>query len=118
MINYTVGQRKGIGAYGRPMFVLRIDTENNELILGEKGMEFSDSLIARDVNFISGKFIDEPVTLYAKVRYQAKPAKACVTPLDNNRVKVVFLEPQRAITPGQAVVFYDENTVVGGGTVV
>ncbi len=117
LINYTIGQRKGIGAYGRPMFVLRLDTKNNELILGEKGMEFSDSLVAADVNFLSGKFIDEPIKAQAKVRYQAKPADSLIIPMEDNKVTVKFETPQRAVTPGQAVVFYDGNKVLGGGTV-
>ena len=118
LINYTVGQRKGIGAYGRPMFVLRLNTDTNELILGEKGMEFSDSLIAFDVNFLSDKFIEEPIKVQAKVRYQASPADAVITPLEDNTVKVEFIKPQRAVTPGQAVVFYDGDKVLGGGTVL
>lgn len=117
LIYYTIGQRKGIGAYGRPMFVKEIDAEKNTITLGEKGMEFSDELTACDVNFISGEFPQSPIKIQAKVRYQAPPAEAVLCPLENGNVKVIFTNPQRAITPGQAVVFYDGDTVLGGGTV-
>lgn len=113
---YTVGQRKGIGAYGRPMFVMEINPDNNTVVLGEKGMEYSGYLIAKDVSFISGKELTEPVEAEVKVRYSAKKAQALLEPI-KNRVKVTFKEPQRAITPGQAVVFYNGDTVLGGGTV-
>ncbi len=116
LIRYTVGQRKGIGAYGRPMFVLKIDAENNALILGEKGMEFSKTLIASDVHFISGDMLKEPLRVQAKVRYQARPAKAVIE-MCGNDIRVEFDEPQRAVTPGQAVVFYNDDEVLGGATV-
>lgn len=118
LIYYTIGQRKGIGAYGRPMFVKDIDAEKNTITLGEKGMEFSDELTASDVNFISGEFPKSPIKIQAKVRYQAPPAEAMLYPLENGNVKITFPTPQRAITPGQAVVFYDNDIVLGGGTVV
>lgn len=117
LIYYTIGQRKGIGAYGRPMFVKEIDAKNNTITLGEKGMEFSNELTASDVNFISGVFPKEPFEIQAKVRYQAPPAKAELYPLENGDVKIIFDLPQRAITPGQAVVFYNGDEVLGGGTV-
>lgn len=117
LIYYTIGQRKGIGAYGRPMFVMKIDAENNTIILGEKGMEFSKELVADDVNFISGVKPDREISVSAKVRYQAKCAKATLYPMEGDRVRLVFDEPQRAVTPGQAVVFYDGDIVLGGGTV-
>lgn len=117
IIYYTIGQRKGIGAYGRPMFVKEINADNNTIILGEKGMEFSGEFIASDVNFISGEVPKEPVSIQAKVRYQAPAAPATLYPLDGNRVRLVFEVPQRAVTRGQAVVFYDGDIVLGGGTV-
>lgn len=117
LIYYTIGQRKGIGAYGRPMFVMKIDAENNTITLGEKGMEFSRELIADDVNFISGEVPAEEIRVTVKVRYQAKPAPAMLLPLPDGRVKLMFDEPQRAVTPGQAAVFYDGDIVLGGGTV-
>lgn len=116
LIYYTIGQRKGIGAYGRPMFVLDIDAENNTIILGEKGMEFTREFIGKDVNFISGEPLIVPMEVQAKVRYQAQPAQALIMPHDEG-VKVIFSEKQRAVTPGQAVVFYQGDEVLGGATV-
>ena len=118
LIYYTIGQRKGIGAYGRPMFVMKIDAENNTITLGEKGMEFSNELTAYDVNFVSGEFPKENMLITAKVRYQAPPAAAMLCPQKDGTVKLMFPEPQRAVTPGQAVVFYDGDIVLGGGTVL
>lgn len=117
LIYYTIGQRKGIGAYGRPMFVKEIDAKGNTITLGEKGTEFSDELTAYDVNFISGEIPQEPLRIQAKVRYQAPPAPAMLYPLSDGSAQVVFDEPQRAVTAGQAVVFYDGDIVLGGGTV-
>lgn len=117
IIYYTIGQRKGIGAYGRPMFVMKIDAENNTITLGEKGMEFSTGLTASEVNFISGEFPKEEMKITARIRYQAPAVEATLIPLENDRVRLEFENPVRAVTPGQAVVFYDSDTVLGGGTV-
>ena len=118
LIHYTIGQRKGIGAYGRPMFVMKINPNDNTIILGEKGMEFSSSLLADNLNFISGEFPLTPINIQAKARYQASPSNALLTPVSADTVKIEFKEPQRAITPGQAVVFYDGDIVLGGGTIL
>lgn len=118
LIYYTIGQRKGIGAYGRPMFVMDINPKDNTITLGEKGMEFSDCLIAENINFISGEIPNAPLRVQVKIRYQAKKADALLIPIDNGRIKLEFDEPQRAITPGQAAVFYNDTTVLGGGTVI
>ena len=115
VIYYTIGQRKGIGAYGRPMFVMNIDPKNNTVTLGEKGMEFFPELRAKDVNVISGGKL--PERALAKVRYQARPAWGNIV-YDGDEIIVKFDEPQRAVTPGQAVVFYDGDEVLGGGTVI
>lgn len=117
LIYYTIGQRKGIGAYGRPMFVMKIDTRTNTIVLGEKGMEFADSLVADNVNFISGEPLRGEMRVQAKVRYQARPADAVISDNGDGSVTVTFDEPQRAVTPGQAVVFYSGDEVLGGGTV-
>lgn len=115
VIYYTIGQRKGIGAYGRPMFVMNIDPLKNTVTLGEKGMEFFPELRAKDVNVISGGRL--PERAMAKVRYQARPAWGNIS-YDGDEIIVRFDEPQRAVTPGQAVVFYDGDEVLGGGTVI
>lgn len=115
---YTIGQRKGLGmAFGRPMFVTRINPADNTVTLGEEGRQYRRELVADNLNFIPFDALDGQMTVTAKVRYQAKPAEAVITPLDTGRVKVMFTEPQRSVTPGQAVVFYDGDIVVGGGTI-
>lgn len=119
IINYTVGQRRGIGiAFKKPMYVLKLDTKSNKVVLGEKQDLMTDELIATNLNWISVEKITEPVIVEAKIRYLAKKAKATIYPLENGDVNVVFEEKQMAITPGQAVVFYDNDIVVGGGTIV
>ncbi len=80
------------------MFVMKIDAENNTITLGEKGMEFSNELTAYDVNFVSGEFPKENMLITAKVRYQAPPAAAMLCPQKDGTVKLMFPEPQRAVT--------------------
>jgi tRNA-specific 2-thiouridylase len=116
--HYTVGQRKGLGiAFGKPMYVVEIIPEKNLVVLGDEMEVFSRELIASQMNFITFEKLVGPIEVKAKIRYSAKEAIATVTPIDNERVKVVFEEPQRAITPGQAVVFYQDEVLVGGGTI-
>lgn len=118
IIHYTVGQRKGLGiAFGKPMFVVAVDAKNNTVILGEDKQVYKDELTAHTVNFIPFDQLKEPMKVTAKIRYSAKHAPATITSLPNNRITVKFDEPQRAITPGQAVVFYDGDVLVGGGTI-
>ena len=118
IINYTIGQRKGLGiTFGKPMFVLDIDAKNNNVVLGDETEVFSDTLIAKDVNFISISELKDAMKVTVKIRSTAKEANATIYPYDNDCVKVVFEVPQRAITKGQAVVFYDNDVVVGGGTI-
>lgn len=141
---YTIGQRKGLGphpvrnkspraavapkarisngAHKKPVYVIRIVQEKNVIVIGEENELYTDSLIAENVNWIA----IEPSTLNrtcsgsglkikAKTRYKSKEAEVVVFPAGRNTVSVKFKKPQRAITPGQAVVFYDKDTVVGGG---
>ena len=118
LINYTIGQRKGLGiAAPAPYYVLKKDAENNKVILGSNDDLFLDTLEATDVNFISIENLTEPLKVKAKVRYKQKETDATIHPLENGDVKVVFDVPQRAITPGQSVVFYDGDTVLGGGII-
>lgn len=118
IIHYTVGQRKGLGiAFGKPMYVVGIDVKNNNVILGEGHEIYSDSLIADDLNYIVIDKLEKPMEVKAKIRYSAKEADAIIYPVYDDKVKVVFKEPQRAITPGQSVVFYSGDKVVGGGTI-
>lgn len=117
--HYTVGQRKGLGiSFPEPMYVTGINPESNQIVLGREGSQYADSLIASDLNFIPFDTLKQETEVTAKVRYQAQPAAAKLIPLADQTVKVEFAQPQRSITPGQAVVFYDGDLVVGGGTIV
>lgn len=117
IIRYTVGQRKGLGlALLAPMYVMEKDIENNKVILASNDELFKDELYACDFNWIAENPETEFIA-YAKPRYRAKEAKARIIPLEHNRVHIIFDEPQRAITRGQAVVVYDGDTVIGGGTI-
>lgn len=118
IINYTVGQRKGLGlALGYPAYVVGIDKKKNRVIIGRDEDVYQKGLIAKDNNYIAVEKIDDPIEVQAKIRYSAKPASALITTENDGRVKVVFENDQRAITPGQAVVYYQEDMVVGGGTI-
>jgi tRNA-specific 2-thiouridylase len=116
--HYTVGQRKGLGiALGKPMYVVEILPEKNLVVLGDESEVFSRELTASQMNYIAFEKLEGPIDVKAKIRYSARETAARVIPLDEDRVRVVFEEPQRAITPGQAVVFYQEDVLAGGGTI-
>ncbi len=116
--NYTIGQRKGLGiSTGKRMYVVDIKPEENKVVLGEEDKIFSDGLIAYDLNFIPFDKLESELEVTAKIRYTAKEAKARIIPAQNNKVLVKFYEKQRAITPGQSVVFYSGDIVVGGGII-
>ncbi|MDO6354343.1 tRNA 2-thiouridine(34) synthase MnmA [Caloramator sp. CAR-1] len=117
IVHYTIGQRKGLGlALGRPVFVVDIIPEKNLVVIGDEGEVFKNKLYAEDLNFIPFDKLDGPMRVSAKIRYTAKEAKAIITPYKEG-VMVEFDEPQRAITKGQSVVFYDGDIVVGGGVI-
>lgn len=117
IINYTIGQRKGLGVtFGKPMFVTDKNVSDNTVTLGEQPELFKKVLYADDVNLISIEKISEPIRVTAKTRYSQTEMQATVYPHENG-IKVVFDEPQRAVTAGQAVVLYDGDIVVGGGTI-
>ncbi len=118
IIHYTVGQRKGLGAFGKPMFVVSINPKDNTVILGEKGTEYKNFLVADKPNFISFEVLSGPLKVKCKVRYNQKEVPCTVYPIENDRIRVDFDSPQRAVTPGQAVVFYDGDIVVGGATII
>ncbi|MBU3180803.1 tRNA 2-thiouridine(34) synthase MnmA [Clostridium psychrophilum] len=118
IVYYTIGQRKGLGiAVGKPIFVNDINPITNEVVIGDEEGIFKTGLIAKDLNFILFDKLKSNLKVTAKIRYSAKPQSATLIPLENDRVKVVFDEKQRAITKGQSVVFYLENLVVGGGII-
>ena len=116
---YTIGQRKGLGiALGTPMYVVEIDPVSNVVVLGEHDEVFGNCLISTDNNFISIDQLVKPMKVEAKIRYSAPASAAELTPLKDGQVQVTFEKPQRAITPGQAIVFYQGDLVVGGGTIL
>lgn len=118
IIHYTIGQRKGLGlSLPEPMFVCRVNPEDNTVVLGKNEDLYSRELLAKDVNLITTDHIDGTMRLTAKVRYRQPDRPATVTQSADGTLRVVFDEPQRAITRGQAVVLYDGDTVVGGGTI-
>ncbi len=118
LIGYTIGQRKGLGlSLPAPLYVRRKCMEDNTVLLTPESELYTATLVAENVSWVSGEIPTEPVRVTAKTRYSAKEAPATVTALPDGRAQVVFDEPQRAITEGQAVVLYDGDCVVGGGTI-
>lgn len=119
IIHYTVGQRRGLGlSLKEPLYVSKLDVKGNQVILDKNDKLFSNTLICTKCNFMPFESLTKPMVVLAKIRYSAKKAEATIFPLENGDVKVVFKDSQRAITPGQAIVFYDNNIVVGGGTII
>lgn len=119
IIHYTVGQRRGLGlSLKSPLYVKKLDSKTNQVILCPKEELVSDSLICNNINLMSIDKLDKPITVTVKIRYSASKVKATLIPTNDDTIKVVFNEPQRAVTPGQAVVFYDNDIVVGGGTII
>ena len=119
IIRYTVGQRKGLGlSLKEPMYVVRVEPESNTVILGRDSDLFTTTLTAKNINLISVPDLYTPTRVKARVRYKHVEQWATVTQQDADTIQVVFDQPQRAITKGQAVVLYDGDVVVGGGTIV
>ena len=118
--NFTVGQRKGLGvATGSPLYVIQIKNDTRQVVVGKDEELYSRTLLARRVNLISTAELREPMRVAVKIRHKHQPASAIIEPAGASagpdEVRVTFDEPQRAITPGQAAVFYDGDLVVGGG---
>ena len=118
-VRYTIGQRKGLGiAAGKPIYVSEINVKDNTVTLTDEDKLFSDTLTAVDFNWISGRVPESEISCSAKIRYRHKEQPATAYPQADGSVKLVFEQPQRAITPGQAVVLYDGDTVLGGGRIL
>ena len=116
---YTVGQRKGLGINAaEPLYVTAIEPGKNAVIVGTKEQTYADELLADSLNWIATSMPENPANLKASIRYRHSEAEAIVSPRDENTVYVKFAEPQMAVTPGQSVVFYDGDTVIGGGTII
>ena len=114
--NFTVGQRKGLGvATGSPLYVIQIKGDTRQVVVGNDEELYSRTLRAHRVNLISVAGLREPMRVAVKIRHRHQPAPAVIESTGLDQILVTFDEPQRAITPGQAAVFYDGDTVVGGG---
>ncbi len=119
IIHYTIGQRKGLNlSMGHPVFVTQIRPETNEVVIGENEDLFVKSLLCDRVNFMAIPELKGEMRFLAKIRYNHQGAVCTVCPAGEDRVKVTFDEPQRAVTPGQAVVFYQGEYVAGGGIIL
>jgi tRNA-specific 2-thiouridylase len=120
---YTIGQRHGLGlsstqvlSAGKPLYVIRIEPESNRIVLGHEEEFYSQKLTVQKLNWISGKTPRESVTTQAKIRYKSKEAEAILF-FRNDAVEVHFAQPQKAVTPGQVIVFYNIDEVLGGGII-
>jgi len=119
IVAYTIGQRKGLGiAADRPLYVCKLDVENNRVILGDNEDLFDKNVDVRDINWISGHAPSEPISCKVKIRYRMKEQDAILYPQENNCAHIEFVEPQRAKTAGQAAVFYQGDVVLGGGVII
>ena len=119
LIYYTVGQRKGLGvSYKEPLYVVKLDKNKNEVIVGTEKDLYTNELYANELNFLLDIDLTKKIEVMAKVRYRAKEAKATLEVQKDGIAKVIFAEPQRAITPGQSVVFYIDDIVLGGGKII
>ena len=115
---YTIGQRRGLGIAARqPLYVTAIDPGRNTIVAGPREEVYASELVASELNWIAVESLERPARMKARIRYRHEEAEALVTPLDGGSVHVRFALPQMAVTPGQAVVFYDGDVVVGGGTI-
>ena len=114
---YTIGQRSGLGAFGRKMYVTSIDPEMNTVTVGDAPDLMRRSLIAGELNMVSIPALSEGMTVTAQVRYRDEPGDATVYEAGEGRIRIEFQQPKRAITPGQSVVFYDGELLLGGGLI-
>lgn len=114
--NYTIGQRKGLGiSSSSPLYVKKIDVENNAVVLGDGDSIFSDTIYIEDVNLMAVEKMDGPRKLTGKVRYSHPGAECIATPMPDGTIECKFTEKQRAVTPGQALVLYENDYIFGGG---
>lgn len=119
VINYTIGQRKGLGiALGKPQFVIDKNALDNTVVLGDEEHLFKSEVEVCNLNFIPFDKLEKEMKVKAKLRYRHTEQPATIYPLENGNVKIIFDEPQRAPSPGQAAVFYDGDIVVGGGKII
>ena len=118
LYKYTIGQRKGLGiSYKVPLFVIGFDPLKNQVIVGEESELYKKEILVKDINLLLFDKIEQPIEVDVKTRYSSKVAKAKINQKSDDTIKVVFDEPQRAITPGQSAVFYIDDIVIGGGKI-
>ncbi|MGN1316376.1 MAG: tRNA 2-thiouridine(34) synthase MnmA [Acutalibacteraceae bacterium] len=113
---YTIGQRKGLGAFGKPMYVLSIDAENNAVVIGDNDELFKSEIFIDNINFLSGETPSGTLECRVKIRCAAKPAKA-IAHFNDGMGKITFDAPQRAAAPGQTAAIYIDDILIGGGTI-
>lgn len=119
IIHYTVGQRKGLGlSMGRPVFVVQIKPDTNEVVIGDNMDVFASKLYADRINLMGAATIEDGMRATAKIRYSHEGASCTLKMLDKDLLECTFDQPQRAITPGQALVLYQNDYVIGGGTII
>lgn len=119
IIHYTVGQRKGLNlSMGYPVFVVEIRPQTNQVVVGKQEDAFKTKLYANQLNFMSVESLQKEMRVLAKIRYNHKGAMCTIRMAGEDLVECVFDQPQRAVAPGQAVVFYEEDYVVGGGVII
>jgi len=117
--NFTIGQRKGLGvAYSEPLYVIKLDPDNNRVIVGTREETYESTFLVKEINWISIGKLTSPMEVTCKIRSAQKEREATIEHHSDGLVKVTFYHPNDAITPGQSAVFYQEDTVVGGGTIV
>jgi len=115
--SYTVGQRHGLGlASGKPLYVIRIELKHNRIVLGSEKELYSQKVIAKKLNWVSGELPSEPITVTAKIRYKSREAEAILFSRGDS-ADIFFLQPQSAVAPGQAIVFYKGDEILGGGII-
>ena len=118
LYKYTIGQRRGLGvSYKEPLFVVGFNKEKNQVVVGTHDELFSKEIMVKDINLLLFDEIKTPMKVEVKTRYTANMAKATIVQVED-KIKVIFDEPQRAVTPGQSAVFYIDDIVVGGGKIM
>ena len=117
-INYTIGQRRGLNiSLGKPLYVSRIDAENNIIYVDDETGLYNSGFIAKEINMMKLSTIESPLHCSVKIRYKDKGSAAVIEQIDDDTMKVSFDEPKKSITPGQSAVFYDGDDVIGGGII-
>ena len=118
LYKYTIGQKKGLGiSYKVPLFVIGFNPLKNQVIVGEENELYKKETLVKDINLLLFNKIEQPIEVDVKTRYSSKMAKAKINQESDDTIRVIFDEPQRAITPGQSAVFYIDDIVIGGGKI-